>query len=227
MNLRRFIRKNIPSRSPLIPLTKEGNISSTDNFFRGNHLRSKLCLIFMVGCFIGLNLAKESLGKNIDLPIQQSKARQNNNQCPKELPELANLLVKDISDYANRVMQKSRPSLAKGDFFPVYVITASQPELKPIEIQQTQYREIKESQVEQIFFTTLERQYSNPSRVIETQNYHWLLLTPTSQGWQIVMLLTRFGTSNNSVIYSPPQDSTNGVMGQAVKLWLRDCQSNL
>jgi hypothetical protein len=40
----------------------------------------------------------------------------------------------------------------------------------------------------------------------------------------MVMLLTNFGISNDNSIYSPPQDTSNSIMGQAVKLWLKDCQ---
>jgi hypothetical protein len=145
-------------------------------------------------------------------------------QCSTDVTDLAHLLVKDIPNYANRVIQKSRPSLAQEDFLPLYIITASQPEFEPLKIEQTQYRETKESQVEQIFFTTFERQYPQQNRLISTQNTHWLLLTKTKLGWQMVMLLTRFGTSTDSAIYSPPQDSTNGIIGQAIKLWLRDCR---
>lgn len=147
-----------------------------------------------------------------------------NNKCPTNIPELANLMTEEISDYANRVIQKSRPNVTQENFLPLYIITASQPDFKPIKIEQRQYQNQKDSQIKQIFFTTLERQYSNEKKIIQVQNYHWLLLTPTSQGWQMVMLLTNFGISNDNSIYSPPQDTSNSIMGQAVKLWLKDCQ---
>jgi len=38
------------------------------------------------------------------------------NQCPQDISELANLMINDISDYGNRILQKSRRSLSKPDF---------------------------------------------------------------------------------------------------------------
>lgn len=78
------------------------------------------------------------------------------------------------------------------------------------------------------FFTTLERQYSTNNRIIETQNFHWLILTQTPKDWQVVTVLSKLGyphdSANQSFISSPPLDTTQGIIGQAVILWLRDCK---
>ena len=74
------------------------------------------------------------------------------------------------------------------------------------------------------FFTTRERQYLSDTRLEETNNYHWLLLTSTDRGWDMVMLLTRFGEVGDNGLVSPIVDTTSGVVGEAVRLWLRDCQ---
>lgn len=145
-------------------------------------------------------------------------------ECPDDLQSLANALVINIPNYANRVIQKSRKLSRNIQSIPIYVITASQAEFEPLPLSQHQYQENKNEAVKQVFFTTLERQYLRKDYVIETQNYHWLLLTKTSQGWQLVMIFSRFGTSNNG-IPSPKQDTSNGIMGQAIKLWLRDCNA--
>ena len=187
-------------------------------------LTLKIYLLVIISCLTWLEITEIARSQNATIN------QENREQCPHDLSELASLLVSDISNYANRIIQKSSRRLKQEDqqrFLPVYIILASQPELEPITIKQTQYREVKESQIEQIFFTTLERQYPGGNRIIETQHYHWLLLTPSQNHWQMVMLLTRFGIPNNSSIYTPPQDSTEGVMGRAIKLWLRDCWAKL
>lgn len=144
-------------------------------------------------------------------------------KCPNNLEFLGNKLVQDIPSYANRVIQKSRKSSQEIQTIPLYIIIASKPEFEPISLTQNQYQTNTNEEVKQIFFTTLERQYLRENKVIETQNYHWLLLTETSQGWRMIMILSRFGSSNPNQISSPPKNTTNGIMGQAVKLWFRDC----
>ncbi len=145
------------------------------------------------------------------------------NQCNYSLTELSNLLVKDISDYGNRVIQKSKRRGENFESLPIYIITANQPEFEKLPLEQRQYKSEKVSEIEQVFFTTMERHYLNKITIQETENYHWLLLTPTSDGWQMVMLLSRLGVENKTRPSSPPLDTTNGIIGEAVRVWLRDC----
>lgn len=140
--------------------------------------------------------------------------------CPSDINTFANALVKDLPDYTNRILQKnSRPGS-----LPVYVITASAPEFAPLPLTQTQYHSEKTSDIEQIFFTTLERHYQSNQTIYQTQNYYWLLLTPTPNGWQMVTLLTKLGHSQQDSLMTPPFDNSNGVMGAGIKTWLRDQQ---
>jgi len=161
--------------------------------------------------------------------LAQSKIIEN--KCNNNLDNLANSLVKDIPDYANRVIQRNRIFSHSLNFFPIYVVTAGKVDLTSLPLKQNQYQTSFNSEfdrtVKQIFFTTLERQYSFDDRIIETQNFHWLILTSTPDGWQMITLLTRLGYPNQNgrenFVVSPPQDSTEGIIGQSVKLWLRDC----
>ena len=148
-------------------------------------------------------------------------------QCSYDLETLGNSLVKNIPSYANRVMQKSRKLSREESSLPVYVIVASKPEFEPLPLSKISNLNSEDETVKQIFFTTLERQYTQKDKVIETQNYHWLLLTETSQGWRMVMVFSRLGTSNPNSLPSLPIDTTNSIMGQAVKLWLRDCRAGV
>ena len=150
-------------------------------------------------------------------------------QCPQELSELAQLMTNDISDYANRVIQKSSIYSHPLDFLPTYIITTSPAEIKPLPLNQSQFTseiEITPEDAQQIFFTSLERQYPNNKTMIETQNYHWLIMTLTHEGWNLAMAFTKFGyPRQDKIIVSPPHDTTYGIIGQAVSLWLKDCRS--
>ena len=153
---------------------------------------------------------------------------QNDRQCPTNLGELADLLTADISDYGNRVIQKSSIFSHKLDFLPTYIVTASKAELEPLSIDSLQESSLQNTNgndnIQQIFFTSLERQYSNSKTIVEAENYHWLILTYNNQQWQLVQSFTRFGyPRGDKTVVSPIRDSTNGVIGQAVKIWLKDC----
>lgn len=143
--------------------------------------------------------------------------------CPADLETLTALLLQDLPSYANRVTQRSRRLERSVNLFS-YVIVAGKPEFEPLNLSQLQYTPVLPDTSEQIFFTTLERRYSN-NQAIETQNYHWLFLTQTSSGWRLVLLFSQFGSVNPEQPPTPPQETSDGVIGQAVRLWLRDCRA--
>ncbi len=145
--------------------------------------------------------------------------------CPQELVSFGNLLPSHITESGNRVIQNSGKYSRKLDFFPAYIITASKPEFEPLSFNQFQSeKQTIPDGVKQIFFTSLERQYSNNKTLIQTQNYHWLIMNQTSEGWNLVMAFTRFGyPQGDKFVVSPARNTTNGVIGQAVKIWLKDC----
>jgi len=70
----------------------------------------------------------------------------------------------------------------------------------------------------------LERQYID-NQIIDIQTYHWLFLTQTDSGWRTVMMFSRFGNSAKNMPPTPPRETTNGIIGQGVKLWLKDCRA--
>ncbi|MGH2415856.1 MAG: hypothetical protein ACRDEA_19635, partial [Microcystaceae cyanobacterium] len=143
--------------------------------------------------------------------------------CPTDLKTLTPLLLNDLPSYANRVIQRSRKRDRSADLFS-YVIVAGKPEFEPLNLSQLQYTHLLPDTSEQLFFTTLERRYSN-NRAIETQNYYWLFLTQTPSGWRLVTLVSRFGSPAQAQLFLPPQENSDGVIGQAVHLWLRDCRA--
>lgn len=185
------------------------------------NLLKKYALLIIFGLFlakVNFNLLPVFAQNNNDL-----KALNKTKKCPSDVESLGNSLVKNVPSYANRVIQKSSKLSRRSLSNPLYIIVASKPEFEPLPLIQNQYQQTNESEVEQIFFTTLERQYLSKKEVIEIQNYHWLLLTKTPLGWQTVMIFSRFGSDNSEEVISPPKNTTNGIIGQAVNLWLRDC----
>ncbi len=154
--------------------------------------------------------------------ILSSKTISASSNCPADFENFAQLMLNDLPSYANRVQQRARdidrdPSS--------YIVVAGRPEFEPLSLNQQGNTEPEsDSEIKQLFFTTLERQYV-ATKVVEVQNYYWLFVTPTENGWRLVTIFSRFGSSNAQVAPTPPRETSNGIIGQAVRLWLRDCHA--
>ncbi|MGF1481802.1 MAG: hypothetical protein ACFB4I_20355 [Cyanophyceae cyanobacterium] len=144
--------------------------------------------------------------------------------CPSDIQLLIDRLLQDLPGYANRVIQ--RAALFREPEMDVYVIVAGRPEFEPLTLGPEQYKDsaVDPNPPQQVFFTTLERQYLE-NRVVTVQNYHWLFLTQTSTGWRMALIYTRLGSPTESVSPRPPLETSDSIIGQAVKLWLRDCRA--
>lgn len=150
------------------------------------------------------------------------------NACPEDLETLTALLIRDVPSYANRVMQRSRRLSRRGEGFS-YVLVGGRPEFTPLPLSPSSYSSITpttDSSPQQVFFTTLERQYRS-GKAVESQLFHWLFLTKTTGGWRLALMFTQFGSSVRGRPPTPPQESSNGVVGQAVTNWLRDCRAGV
>lgn len=145
------------------------------------------------------------------------------NQCDLELERLTTLLLDDLPDYANRVIQRTQ-KLNRAAGNNNYIITAGKAELEPLNLPRIKYSSQDSQSTKQVFFTILERQYSE-QKVNQIETYHWLFLVPTTSGWRMVMMFSRFGDSKKKNPPTPPHESSNGIIGQAVQLWLRDCRA--
>lgn len=151
------------------------------------------------------------------------------NACPEDLETLTALLMRDVPSYANRVMQRSRRLSRRGESFS-YVVLAGRREFTPLPLSPSSYSSITpttdESPPQQVFFTTLERQYIS-GKAVESQLFHWLFLTKTTGGWRLALMFTQFGSPVRGRPPTPPQESSNGIVGQAVINWLRDCRAGV
>lgn len=146
--------------------------------------------------------------------------------CPSDLAVLTEGLLRDLPSYANRVARRSL-GVREGNGFGT-VLLAGRAELEPLEISPLTFSnagDISENAVRQVFFTTLERQYSDTD-FVNLEHYHWLFLTEAEDGWRMVLLFSRLTVDETSIRPpTPSRESSDGIIGQAVRLWLRDCRA--
>lgn len=142
--------------------------------------------------------------------------------CPAEVEPLVTVMLRDLPAYVNRISTRLGKDTA-GTWR--YAIVANQPEFTPLPIGSIEYPAPEQPRLQQVFFTVLERQYSE-QRVTEFQHYHWLFLAKTEGGWRLALLYSSFGFyPRDSQFLSPPRDVTQGATAQAIRHWLRDCQA--
>lgn len=139
---------------------------------------------------------------------------------------LTDQLLKDLPSYANRASQRARRLSRKSDFYS-YVLVAGHPEFAPLTLGPGVYaaKQPTDSEtVKQVFFTTLERQYTG-GQAIELQQFHWVFLTKTQSGWRLATLFSQLGGYPTKKPPTPPRESSDGIIAQAINAWLRDCQA--
>ncbi len=153
--------------------------------------------------------------------IQASPKR--GESCPSDVETLMNWMLEDLPSYSNRVSQRARRSDRNVDVYN-YIVLAGNPEFAPLPLSNLQYEPVLPDETKQVFFTTLERQYTK-TEVILLQNYYWLFLTPSSDGWRSVLLFSQLADLKSDDLPLPPQDAINGAIGQGIKLWLKDCRA--
>ncbi|HAZ48578.1 MAG TPA: hypothetical protein DDW76_16415 [Cyanobacteria bacterium UBA11369] len=149
--------------------------------------------------------------------------------CPKDLETLITLLLRDLPSYANRVTQRARRRSRSVEVYS-YVILAGRPEFEPLTLGPGAYTptapDSNSEQLRQVFITTLERQYVGNKPVL-LQQYHWLFLTHTDSGWLLAMMFSQTGLYSDERPPTAPRESSQGVIGQAIQIWLRDCRAGV
>ncbi len=159
-------------------------------------------------------------------PTQASPKREI--ACPSDIETLMTRMLKDLPSYSNRVAQRSNIGDRSVQIYN-YILIAGNPEFEPLPLSDLQYESELPDETQQVFFTTLERQYT-PTEAILLQNYYWLFLTQTSEGWRVVLLFSRLADLEqveDDDLPIPPQDAMNGAIGQGIKLWLKDCRAGV
>ncbi|MGM3309256.1 hypothetical protein ACSQ6I_25315 [Anabaena sp. WFMT] len=178
--------------------------------------------LWLVACsyllFISPALSKTLTPKTVNPEIGNSCSEQS-------LETLTTQLLLDLPSYANRATQRARRLSRSVDIFP-YVLVAGKPEFQALPLNPgiDTANKYESEGVEQVFFTTFERQYLN-QKAVELQQFHWLFLTKTKNGWNVVMMFTRTGEYPVKPPIAAARESSSGAIAQGVKLWLRDCQA--
>jgi hypothetical protein len=152
--------------------------------------------------------------------------------CPDNVETLVDQMLPDLPGYANRVLRRS-PIWNQSEV-KIYVITAGNPEFEPLPLSpgrsnprgsnseaNTLPSLNGEDALQQLFITTLERQYRG-TQVIEIPRYHWLFLTNTAEGWRLALIFSRTGSTRPNEPLTPPEESSQSFMAEAIRLWLRD-----
>lgn len=147
--------------------------------------------------------------------------------CPQDLETLTTALLRDLPGYANRV---ARSSLGVNEGVAGFgtILVAGRPEFEPIDFSLRTFSDRPDTEdeaIHQVFFTTLERQYTNTEALLLEQ-YHWLFLTEGEDGWRLALMFSRLAVEESSARPpTPPRESSEGIIGQAVQRWLRDCRA--
>lgn len=176
---------------------------------------------------VSSSMLQRKLTEKILLPYTSSPALlAESTTCPLDVESLMSSMLRDLPNYGNRVIQRSRS--LNNDIEPnLYIIVAGRAEFQPLTLGPGSYNSVTTGNLEppqQVFFTTLERQYTQAG-AIETQSFHWLFLTYTESGWRLAMMFTRLGSTSTERPPTPPRESSDSIIGEAVRLWLRDCRA--
>ncbi len=142
--------------------------------------------------------------------------------CPTAFEPLIEQLLKNLPHYANRLLVKSRK--LGGPPPGNYVMVISPPDFQALPLAD---RAPSNPQPDhrQVFFTSLERQYST-HRITPLQGFHWSIWAPSSSGWQLVSLRSQLGpgpSAQSDRILVPPKEADYSPIAEGIRLWLRDC----
>ncbi|MGF1458643.1 MAG: hypothetical protein ACFBSG_06400 [Leptolyngbyaceae cyanobacterium] len=142
--------------------------------------------------------------------------------CPADLGTMTQGLTRDLPRYVNLVARRTVGAASSGANFGTVVI-AGAIDLDPLSLETLTF-ETPDS-VQQVFITTLERQYTD-SEIVYLELYHWLFMVPVEDGWQLTLMFSRVAADDDDGRPpTPPQESSDGIVGQAIRLWLRDCRA--
>lgn len=144
--------------------------------------------------------------------------------CPAEIETLTAGLLRDLPSYANRVARRTLGTTPNDTNFGT-VLLAGRAEFEPLPLEALAFDPAADAATQQIFFTTLERRYLD-AETISLEQYHWLFLVPAADGWRLTLMFSRTAKDEPAIRPpTPPQESSDGIVGQAIQLWLRDCRA--
>ncbi|NEP17369.1 MAG: hypothetical protein F6J97_10755 [Leptolyngbya sp. SIO4C1] len=190
-------------------------------------------VVSAIAAFLLPLLGQSVVAQAPDESAEPSRSLQSQTDCPEDLAVLTQLLLRDLPGYANRVLQRALgevpdPELALSleQYRPPTVLIAGEAERKPIDVAEQVYTTDISAMntTTQLFFTTLEREYSG-TRFNDIQHFHWLFLVPSETGWRLAFMFSTIDDTESLRPILPLRESSGGSIGQAVQLWLRDCRA--
>ena len=151
--------------------------------------------------------------------IEPTEPPKKKSTCPENsdnLEILATDLILDLPGYVNREIQRARQQ--SQDYFKRNIILAGRLEFEPLPID---YTPLIQQNINQIFMTTLERQYRD-NKVVELQRFHWLFMRQNQTQWELVNMFSIEESLPENL--SPElEDSSNGVFARGIRVWLKSC----
>ncbi len=197
-------------------------------------LKQDLCINFI--CRVG-KILPTLLLFSVEIVLPTGAIALQPSVCPANLETLVEQMLPDLPGYANRVLRRS-PVWNQSDV-KIYVITAGNPEFEPLPLgpgrssnssldrgsnqQANTLPSLNgdDDDPQQVFITTLERQYRG-TQVIEIPRYYWLFMTQTAEGWRLALIFSRIGSNPANEPLTPPEESSQSFIAEAIRLWLRD-----
>lgn len=185
--------------------------------------------IALVGSAVCLGMGAEPGAAQESIPLTPGPLRPAS-VCPSTLDLLMVGLLRDLPSYANRVASRSL-GLAEESGFGTMLVAGSA-NFEGVDLSETPASTLPPEDAEsaseplrQVFFTTLERRYQGDA-ISNMQGFHWMFLAPDEAGWRLALMYSSFGGyPEGTSSPTPPFESSNGIVGQAVRLWLRDCRA--
>jgi hypothetical protein len=129
----------------------------------------------------------------------------------------------DLPSYTNRISQRSRHLSSQADIY-AYILAAGKPEFQPLPLNSEIDANYQSPGVEQVFFTTLERQYLQ-HKTAELEQFHWLFLTKGKNSWWIVTMFSHIGKYPLQQPIAPVRNSSDSTIAQGIRAWFRDCEA--
>lgn len=182
-------------------------------------------LLFVSSCWLVLSntFNYPALAANSVVNITKEKSSCSN----QDLATLTTNLLRDLPSYFNRATQRARRLDRSVEVYS-YMLVAGKPDFTALPLKswtdETDKSTNETKGVEQVFFTTLERQYLK-GKAVQLQGFHWLFLTKTESGWRMAMMYSQTGGYPKQKPPTPPRESSNSAIGQGIKTWLRDCRA--
>lgn len=162
-----------------------------------------------------------SQSKLLELPVEVSLIQPTDafQGCFVTVDPIISPLIQALPGYTNRVLQRS-PEVGLGEKSS-YMILAQSLTQAPFSLK-TEL--VDKENLSSVYIMTLERRYRNQI-AINVKRYHWLFLDHTTNGWEVVKLFSQSDSYPGYKLFPEPMDTTKGAMAEAIRLWLRDCQT--